>query len=113
VTSLWSCTNDASVKNSRHRFGASGAGTGGTAVHTGTLTSTGTYKAVTDIWNRNATNSQMSGLPNGTFASSATALVTAAIDTTAATEIAITAQLADGADTVTLEAYRVEVLYAA
>lgn len=60
---------------------------------------------------RNATNSQVGG-PTGNdgFTTATTAVVTAAIDTTAAVNIVLTAQLASAGETITLESYTVDVI---
>lgn len=98
---LWSATNNANVKTARAKFGA-------TTILSTALTSNASLRISNFVANRNATNSQIIGANTGTgFGASTSAVVTAAIDTTAAVNITITAQLANAADTMTLEAYRV------
>jgi hypothetical protein len=108
ITTVWSYTNSANNKIVRHTFG-------GTGYNTFTLTTTASGRIVTEICNRNATNSQVgfaSGVGPGTagaglgFTSGAN--VTSAVNTTAAVTILITAQLANTGETITLESYRVE-----
>lgn len=103
----WSWTNNGNSKTPRIRFG----GTGGTVFTSNTLTTSQSVQDVKIIQNRNATNSQV-GTTNtiGGFSNSSVATVTAAIDTTAAVDIVISGQLANSADTLTLERYLVELL---
>ncbi len=113
VRSVWTVTNNANNKTRRIRFGAAGAGTGGTVALGFASASTGSAQHFTQIQNRAATNSQagmQTGAGSGGFAEASTGATTLAIDTTAATELAITGQLASGADTITLEIYSVELL---
>jgi hypothetical protein len=72
-------------------------------------------KGQVDITNRNATNSQIGGPSGATggFSTSTSAVVTAAVDTTAATTIIITCQNTDALDTGALEFYRCELMYKA
>jgi hypothetical protein len=117
VTTFWSAiTNSANNKTPRVRFGASGAGAGGTALRNPNLTTTVVFRDQVEIHNLNATNSQnafQAAVSAGGWGTNANAASTAAIDTTAATEIAITAQLADSGETITLSHYLVETLYGA
>lgn len=110
VTTLWSVTNNANDKTPIIRFG----GTGGTQYLGSPLSMSGTaiFQAMTIIRNRNATNSQI-GYDQATvmtFGSSTNANQTSSVDTTAAADIVIRGQLANAADTITLEAYTVELL---
>lgn len=96
----------------RVRFGASGAGVGGTIM--GTTGSFSNAQATVigrvSIKNLNATNSQKSQSNNQLnvpYAISSGAFLTAAIDTTTASEIAITGKLGDSGDTITLVSYQV------
>lgn len=111
ITTQWTTTNSANNKTVKVRFGASGAGTGGTALGDRTWTTFATYTHTQVIRNRNATNSQLGQDPSlSGVGLTATAHSTAAIDTTAATEIAITGTKANSGETLTLEAYTVELL---
>jgi hypothetical protein len=109
VTSLWSFTNDADDKTLRLRFGA---GLSGTQFLNIALPSLASFRDQRQIANRNAADSQvgMSSLVLGGWGQSANAPVTAAIDTTQSRDLVLSGQLESGADTVTLEAYLVEVL---
>lgn len=101
VSVLATVTNGVSNKTIRIKFG-------GTAMSTLTVTTVATVRMVTDIQNRGLTNSQVS-MPTGAIGTSASAVVTAAIDTTAAVSLTITTQKATGTDTCTIEGYIVEV----
>lgn len=113
VTGMWSYTNSATTKTMRVRFGASGAGTGGTGYHSQSATTTASQMQQTIIGNRNATNSQVGPTSAGTggWSTSATAFVTSAVDTTAAAEVHFGCLFggAASAQTITLEGYVVEV----
>ncbi len=111
VWSLWSMTSSANAKVQRVRFGASGAGTGGTMFTETSVTTSATMSTLTHIRNT-ATNAQRG--PNGSssgLGTSAGGNITGAIDTTAATEITFSAQLSAGAETISLQAYEVEIIY--
>lgn len=109
ITTLWSNNNDASTKTAKVFFGA-------TQYLAGGLTTNVNLRNQTEICNRNATNSQIgnSGQQGaGGWGGTTTSLPTSAIDTTAAVDVVIAGQLADGTDSIALEAYLVEVLYKA
>jgi hypothetical protein len=106
-------TNNANAKTIRVRFGASGAGTGGTAIAAMAGASLATYGFRVRIANSNATNAQHGGLNNGSWGGAAAAINTATIDTTAATEIVITAELANSGDSLTLRNRSARLVYAA
>lgn len=101
VKTIWSTTNSAYNKTSIIRFG-------GTDTSANVTTTTSTYKDEQTIQNRNATNSQVfifggaayTGSPIGTMAK----------DTTVNQNIDIVGQLAVATETMTLEAYTVEVI---
>lgn len=105
ITSLWSATNNANNKSMRHKFG-------GTNYFAQNMSTQQGWRHETEIANRNAANSQVGNTSN-VFGSQAAAPNTSAVDTTSAVTVLITGQLANSADTVTLESYRVEVLYGA
>jgi hypothetical protein len=114
VTTIWTVTNDASVKTARVRFG----GVSGTEYCSKDLASIDTFVNQVSVENRNATNSQL-GRPLGAgnsaassagWSGSSTAVVTSAVDTTAAVDIVISGQLGDGTDTIRLESYLVELI---
>ena len=109
IIALWSYTNSANAKTVRNRFG-------GTQINSITATTTANIQSYIRLGNRNAANSQFvsgQGSAGGGFGSSATALGTAAIDTTAAVDITLTGQLASAAETITLESYLVRISYGA
>lgn len=95
----------------RVRFGASGAGVAGVSLSSGTLsTALLTGSGMVVIANTNATNSQVTSLSSVnlyTPYTTSSAAATAGIDTTAATEVAITGTLVNIADTITLVSYQV------
>jgi hypothetical protein len=72
-------------------------------------------KGQVDIVNRNSASSQIGGPSGATggFSTSTSAVVTAAVDTTAETTIIITCQNTDAADVGALEFYRCELMYKA
>lgn len=106
VTALWTTTNNGNNKTLRIKFG-------GTTFAALVVASTASVRFQTEVANRNATNSQVGGIASGGMATSSSAVFTSAHDTTVAQDVTITAQKVVGGDTVTLEAYLVEVLYGA
>lgn len=105
ITTLWTTTNSANNKNLRVKLGA-------TAFTDIALTTTAAGQFQTHIRNRGAPNSQVafivgSGFP---FASSAGSPFPGAIDTAVSQTLALTGQLANTGETITLEAYTVEIL---
>lgn len=114
IDKAFSCTNDASTKTIRTRIGASGAGTGGTLMDSGTPTSVAAQRRLPAIHNRNSASSQVcTGTGAAGSTGSTNAPSTAAINTANASEVVITGQLADSADTLTLEHYTVKIYYGA
>jgi hypothetical protein len=108
IIALWSATNSANSKTVRIRFG----GVSGTIYHEHALPNQAVSKSMTEIQNRNSASSQL-GKPKtmDAFGDSTAALVTSVIDTdAAATDICFTGQLTSGGETVSLEAYIVELL---
>jgi hypothetical protein len=105
ITTTWSWTNNANNKTLTIVFGGTN--------HVGTVATTiGEMRTCTDIINRNATNSQVNGGGNPNSFGFGAGKVTSAADTTIAQNIDFKAQLANAADTVTLESYLVEILRA-
>ena len=81
--------------------------------HSILVTTTATYRGEVEIQNRNATNSQVganASLGSGGWSTTTAAIATSAIDTTAASEIEISAEVSAGGESMTLESYSVEVL---
>lgn len=112
ITTLWSYTNSANNKVLRVRFG----GTGGTIYLNTTKTTTASFRDQRQIANVNSASSQK-GAPNGLGAGgwgdTTAGLATGAIDTTADVDILIRGTLANTGETITLEAYTVEVCHGA
>jgi hypothetical protein len=106
VSALWAYPNSANNKTCRIRFG----GLGGTAIHSAINTTSALYRALVEVGNRNATNSQVCQSVTLNVGASGGTLVTAAVDTTAAVDVVITGQLALGSETITLETYLVELI---
>ena len=103
ITSLWSGTNSANNKTMRHKIG-------GVNYFAQNLTTQQSWRHETEIGNRNAANSQ-AGNGNNSWGAAGQATITSAIDTSSAVTVLLTGQLANAAETVSLEGYRVEVLY--
>lgn len=110
IVSFWTCNSSANSHTARVRFG----GTGGTVYSNDTLTSRLSGQGITFIRANNATNAQKafvgSLFGNSGYFSSSTAITTSAVDTTANVNIVISGQLANSADTLTLEGYTIELL---
>lgn len=111
VTSTWSYTNSANTKTPRIRLG----GTTGSVVLGPGVTTTASLVVQRLIQNRNAQNSQVAlGSANAnSFASSTGAPLTTSVDLSAAQDLVFSGQLANAGETITLEAYLVEVAYRA
>lgn len=113
VTFLGSCTNSANVKTWRIRLG----GLSGTAFYNLAATNQATTQVQLLIRNRNSASSQI-GYPNTVAAGlgqTTAAATTAAINTANAQDIVITTAWAGAtsAESMTIEAYQVEVFYQA
>lgn len=110
INTLWTMTSSANVKTPRIRLG----GAAGTEFYSQTHTTVATLRHQTEIMNRNSQSSQV-GFPTiaggGGWSTSAQAITTGAIATSADTTIVISGQLANSGETITLQAYNVEVLY--
>lgn len=104
VTSLWSYTNSANVKTLRGRLG----GLAGTQFLSQAATTTVSARLQFQVQNRNAANSQVGGALNASFGVSGQVAITSAINTAVAQDIVLTGQLASAGETITLEAYLVE-----
>lgn len=100
---------NSNVKRFRVRFGSSGAGLNGTQLGTVNGASNLSMRGQIQIQNRSA-KSQISFPVVSGFTVSTSAIDTAAINTRNASEIVITGTLADGTDTIRLEAYLVELI---
>jgi hypothetical protein len=108
IQTTWTMTNGVDDKFLKVRFST----ITGTQYMVVTATTSSTFQSLTIIANRGATNSQVSGGQNGVtvFGAGTGALVTSAVDTTAATTVVITGQLENAVDTMALESYLVELL---
>lgn len=107
VTTLWTYTNSVNNKILRVRLG----GSGGSAYLAATVTTTASMQAQTIIANNNATNVQKGFNGNtASFATTSNALVTGAVDTTAATTLYMSGQPASGGEVITLEGYVIEII---
>lgn len=104
ITTIWSATNSANTKTMRHKFG-------GVNYLAQNMTTQQGWRHQSDIANRNAVNAQV-GNGNNVFGSLSAAANASAVDTSSAVNVVISGQLANGADTITLESYVIE-LYAA
>jgi hypothetical protein len=104
VSTVWSCTNNANRKSYILRFGAS-------TVSDIDLASSASYSDQRTIQNRNNASSQIIFAGVGGFGKSTTALSTITEDTTDDKNLIISGDLDDGTDTMTLESYRVELVY--
>lgn len=115
VEALFSQNNSGNSKTARIRFGASGAGTGGTLYDAAANTTNLAEKMHQRIGNRGAANSQVGNqiLGDEGWGAGASGHQTSAINTANATEIALTGQLANAADSITLEGYIVTIHYKA
>ncbi len=109
VTTLWSHTNNANAKTVRVRFGWTG-GVTGTVVSQVSVASQSSSTVSAELTNRNSLASQ-AAIGTGIVASGNPQLwlVGASLDTSSDQFIAITAEKANGADSMTLESYSIEV----
>jgi len=108
ITTLASAgANNANAKNIRYRFG-------GNAFQNFSLASMLSHDGQRVIGNRNSQSAQVAPTAGAsTFVSSAAAVATTAIDTSANFDIRITGLLANAGDTLTMERYLIEILYGA
>lgn len=110
VLTLWTFTSDAiNSKTLRVRFG----GIGGTQYLNFAATSTVALQGICMIRNRNAENAQIGFAANNNNpfnTAISTANPTSAVDTTVNSTLVITGQKASAGNTLTLEAYTVELL---
>ena len=110
IRAVFSHTNGADDKIGRLRLG----GISGTIHWNRTFTTTALNRLDWEIANRNAQNSQVGWQAgSSSFETSAGALTTSAIDTSAATTLVFSTQLENGVDTASLESYTVEIFYQA
>jgi hypothetical protein len=108
VRTLWTFTNSANAKTWRIRLG----GVGGTQFMALTTTTNASSSDIRRIRNRGAANSQV-GSPAGIssyYSANPNVVTIGAVDTAVSQDLALTAQLALAAETITLESYEVWVL---
>ena len=106
ITTVWTMTNNANTKTARLRFG----GAGGTIYSQVAGSTVPTVRIQAQIHNRNSAAAQVGFISTGPgFGFAAGSLVTSAVDTSAAADLVITGQLANSADTITLESILVEI----
>jgi hypothetical protein len=111
ITSLMQNNNNANAKTLRYRFGT----ISGTDYLGYSTTTNITHQGQRLIQNRNSASSQIAfpaGITNA-YAATNVAPTTSAVNTAVSTTLVITGQLANAADTVTLESYLVELSYGA
>lgn len=105
ITSLWSYTNSANAKRFRVKFG-------GTTYYNNTQTATSSFRLETRLYNRNSLSSQVgTALTAAGPGSSSGAVLTSAVDTASDVTVLLTGELANTGETITLEAYAVQVFY--
>ncbi len=111
VTTLFSVTSSANAKTPRIRLG----GLSGTAFMQLALTTSSSNLSQRLIQNRNSQAAQVSAALGNTtsFGNSGNAVVTGSIDTSSDWTLAITGQLANSGETITLESFLVEVAHGA
>lgn len=106
ITTLWTITGNANIKTARVRFG----GAGGPIYMAITGTASPSGRMLTHLQNRNNVASQVGNPTNSAgYGFVTNAAATSAVDTSLAADIVITGQLANAADTITLEAYFIEI----
>lgn len=107
ILSVWAFSGT-NTKTARVRFN----GIGGTVYAAQAPTTQVSALLETIISNRNAANSQVGAGSGGTggFGIQAGALITSAIDTTGAVDIVLTGQLTNTGETISVEAYHVELI---
>lgn len=106
VTTTWTFNNTADNKIISVKFGAS-------TFFSTTITTNMSGRWLTELQNRNATNSQIGGTGSGnsSFGTIPGAVFTAAVDTTADVNITLVGKKTVAGDTCTLEAYAVELIH--
>lgn len=107
ITALWSWTESGNDKLVRIRFGGT--------IFSEVFGNTSILESLQQqlvIGNRNAANSQVGSRGSQLFSYSGDDVRTAAIDTTSATTVVFGVQLANSGETISLESYLIEILYA-
>ena len=109
ISALWQYPNSGNTKTLIVRFGTS-SGVTGTVLASHASTTSLAMRWLVEGGNRNARNSQIWGTGGANVGTSPAANVVTALDTSVPTFINFTAQLASGAETITLAQYRVEIV---
>lgn len=110
VTTVFSVNNNANSKFANVRLG----GLSGALYWGANLANNLSQRNMLTIHNRNSQSSQVGGVAFGAMGTpQTTGVTTSAVDTSAAVDLVISGALANAGDTITLEAYIVEVLYGA
>lgn len=104
VSSRWTITNNADIKNLHVRLG----GLSGIDFMGWVPSTLNTVEVVTVIQNRGAANQQLGARLNNSFGGSTSAFSTANIDTTVDQQLVLSGKLTSTADTITLESVLVE-----
>jgi hypothetical protein len=112
ITAYYSFTNNVNVKTPRLRLGAPGAGLAGSTYKFVTYSNQASVQFQRLIQNRGSENSQVT-FPSSvwTYNQSTSAPMTSNQATNTDREVMLSGQVANAADTITLEYYMVEVLY--
>lgn len=112
ITSLWTTTNSANNKTVAVYFGATGAGLTGTQYYGQTVTTSASIKDQRDIFVRGTLSTQVGFSTTGTggWGNSTNAVVTSSINMANASEIVFAGNLANAGETITLEAYCIELI---
>lgn len=111
ITSVFSFTNSANTKSMRYRLG----GLSGSSLMGISATTSASIMTQRLIQNRNSQSAQIAG-PAGfanSFGASGNLAATSAVDTASSQTLAITGQLANSGETITLESCLVEIAYGA
>ncbi|RKE73644.1 hypothetical protein DFP91_1538 [Pseudorhodoplanes sinuspersici] len=113
IMGMFANNNSAGSKTHRIRWGAAGAGASGVVMTQVSNTTSLSFKAMADVFNKNAVNVQDVSInqTTGGWGPGAGAFGSGTVNTNLASEIVFTVQLSDGADNASVRAYRVEVFY--
>lgn len=110
IEALWSFTNSGNAKTLRYKLG-------GTTIYSTAPTTTASGRHSVTLFNRNSAASQVGPVnaigTSSAFGNLGASLATATVDMSAAVNLTLTAQLASAGETITLEAYLVEMGYKA
>lgn len=106
IITNWNYTNSSNTKTLKVYWG----GLAGTLLVNAAQTTTLSASFLKNLWNAGVTNSQVAQpITFTSYGANTSAIITAAIDTTAATTIVITGQKASAGETLTLLGYSVSI----